>query len=106
MLQSHGDVVVCPEGTTCREPDLLRFSPLFAEVTYDIVPVAVVADGSMFYGTTVRGYKCYMIYLTSNPNYSTNSMFISYFYILKTNLYPNSEMGMKFGHGVRFHIHI
>ncbi|XP_042408672.1 glycerol-3-phosphate acyltransferase 1-like [Zingiber officinale] len=51
LLAVEGGLAVCPEGTTCREPYLLRFSPLFVEVAEEVVPVALDARVGMLYAT-------------------------------------------------------
>ena len=69
QLLSKGDLVVCPEGTTCSEPYLLQFSSLFTKLEQE---VTLETSFSMFYANMATGFKwldTFFVVLNLNPRY-------------------------------------
>ncbi|KAF2554750.1 hypothetical protein F2Q68_00017908 [Brassica cretica] len=64
---SKGDLVVCPEGSICYQPFVLRFSAMFAELTDRIVPVAVNCRFGSFQRPLRSWNGLYLIFLFMNP---------------------------------------
>uniref|UniRef100_A0A0E0C017 Phospholipid/glycerol acyltransferase domain-containing protein n=1 Tax=Oryza meridionalis TaxID=40149 RepID=A0A0E0C017_9ORYZ len=97
-LLARGDLVVCPEGTTCREGYLLRFSPLFTELGADVNPVALDARVDMFHGTSTTPAAKWMdpFYFMMNPKPSYRVEFLP-----RAAAAPAAEDGGRRGDSIR-----